>query len=290
MDSAIRIFKRPRLKSPSLIVGWEDTGLVGERAVDYLIDELGAKEFGEIEPHDFSLLPNSIVKGGILQEIEYPSNSFYYWKNKKSENDLIILSSRPPALHHYEFANLILDVAELCKVRRIYTVGGIYASIAHTAQPGVLAIINNPRLKDYVTRYGVELGLNYHGPTSMNGLLIGLAKYRNIEGISLWGQVPNYIGDIPNPRVCHAVLKVLTRMLDIDIDFNGIEIETLRASKRIDELVSYIRQQSPDLDRHIEKLEKGVHLEPSDEDRQGFFQDIEEYLRKQKDRRDSDLS
>ncbi len=70
MDPAVRIYKRPRLKNPSLIVGWEDIGLVGERAIDYLIDELGAKEFGEIEPHDFALLPNSIVKEGVLQEIE----------------------------------------------------------------------------------------------------------------------------------------------------------------------------------------------------------------------------
>ena len=83
MKSPVRIHKRPRLRNPYLIVGWEDAGLVGINAVDYLTDKLGAEEFAEIEPHDFSLLPYIRIKGGVLQEIEYPKNSFYYWKNKK---------------------------------------------------------------------------------------------------------------------------------------------------------------------------------------------------------------
>ncbi|MFC1873905.1 PAC2 family protein [Chloroflexota bacterium] len=288
MDSAIKIFKRPRLKSPSLIVGWEDAGFVGKRAIDYLVDELGAEEFGEIDAHDFALLPNSIIKKGVLQEIEYLATTFNYWKNKKSGDDLIIIGSSPPAIHHYKFANLILDVAELFRVRRIYAVGGLYASIAHTSQPEVFAIINHPGLKDYVTRQGIELGLSYRGPTSMNGLIIGLARQRNIEGICLWGRVPNYISDIPNPGVCRAVLETLSSLLKIDIDFSEMEVDIRRSGKRIEELVSYIRQQNPDLDQHIERLENGIHLEPMEEDSQVFFKDIEEFLRKQEGRRDSD--
>lgn len=288
MDSSIIIHKRPRLRNPHLIVGWADAGLVGIRAVDYLTDELGAEEFAEIEPHDFSLLPHSTIKGGVLQEIEYPGNSFCYWKNKNSSSDLIIWGGKPPALHHHEFANLILDVAELFDVRRIYTVGAIYANVSHTAKPRVFAVINNAKLRKYVTHYGVELGLDYHGPTSMNGLLIGIAKHREIEGINLWGRVPNYIGEVPNPRVCAAVLKVLTRMLGLDIDFSGIETEARQANKQIDELVSYIKQQNPDLARHIGKLEKGLNLEASEEDRQSFFEEIEEFLKKQNGQRESD--
>ncbi len=289
MESPVRIYKRPRLREPSLIVGWADAGLVGISAVDYLIDQLRAEEFGEIEPHNFSLLPHTIIKGGVLQEIEYPKNSFYYWKNRKFTGDLIILGSKPPALHHYELANLILDVAELFDVSRIYTVGGIYANIAHTEKPRIFAVINNPKLKKYMTHYDdVELGMNYHGPTSMNGLILGIAKHRNIEGISLWGRVPSYIGEIPNPRVCQAILRVLTRMLNIDIDFSEIEAEARHANKQIDELVSYLRQQSPDFDQHIGRLEKGMSVEASEEDRQRFFNEIEEFLRKQEGHRETD--
>ena len=289
MQPPVRIYKRPRLRNPYLVVGWADIGLVGINAVDYLANKLKAEEFGKIEPYDFALLPHISIKGGVLQEIEYPRNSFYYWKNKETTGDLIILGSSPPALHHYAFANLILDVAELFGVRRIYTVGGIYANIAHTERPRVFAIVNNARLKDYVTHYDVELaGIDYHGPTSMNGLILGIAKRRNIEGISLWGRVPSYIGEIPNPQVSEAVLRVLTRMLGTDIDFSGIEAKARHANKQIDELVSHVRQQNPDLDRHIGKLEKGMSVEASREDRQRFFEEIEEFLRKQQGGREND--
>lgn len=288
MELPVRIHKRPRLSNPSLVVGWTDIGLVGINAIDYLTNKLRAEEFGEIEPYDFSSLPHILIKGGVLQETEYPRNSFYYWKNKETTGDLIIFGSSPPALHHYEFINLILDVAELFDVRRIYTVGGIYANIAHTERPRVFAVINNPELKNYVMHYDVEWGIDYHGPTSINGLLLGIAKRRDIEGISLWGRVPSYIGEIPNPRVCEAVLQVLTSMLGIDIDFSEIEARARRATKQIDELVNYIRQQNPDLDRHIGKLEKGLNVETSREDRQRFFEEIEEFLRKQQGRREND--
>ena len=287
MENPVRINRRPRLTNPSLVVGLTDAGLVGINAIDYLTDKLEAKEFGQIEPHGFSLLPHVSIKEGVLQEIEYDRNSIYYWKNKKYTGDLIILGSTPPALRHYEFANLILDVAELFDARRIYTVGGIHANIAHTEKPRVFAVINNPRLREYVTHYDVELGLDYHGPTSMNGLILGIAKQRNIEGISLWGRVPSYIGEISNPEVCEAVLRVLTRMLAIDIDFSEIEARARRANKRIDELVSYIRQQNPDLDQHIGRLEKGMSVEPSREDRQRFFEELEEFLRKQQGGREN---
>jgi len=289
VESPVRIHKRPRLRNPSLVIGWTDIGLVGITAVDYLADKLGAEEFGEIEPYDFSSLPHIMIKGGVLQETEYPKNSFYYWKNREATTDLIILGSSPPAVHHYEFVNLILDVAEAFDVSRIYTVGGIYANIAHTERPRVFAVINNAGLADYVTHYDAALaGIDYHGPTSINGLVLGIAKRRDIEGISLWGRVPSYIGEIPNPQVCEAVLRVLTRMLGVDIDFSDIEAKARRANKQIDELVSYIRRQNPELDRHIGKLEKGMDVEPSREDRQRFFKEIEDFLRKQQGRREND--
>ncbi len=288
MKSPVKIYKRPRLRNPYLIAGWTDAGLVGISAIAYLIDKLGAKEFGEIEPHDFCLLPHSLIKGGVLQEIEYPRASFYYWKDKKSIADLIIFESEPPALKHYEFVNRIVDVAQLFGVERIYTVGGVYADIAHTEEPKVFAVINNPKLKGYLKKHDVELGQDYHGPTSMNGLMIGFAKHRNIDGISLWGRVPSYIGGIPNPRVCQAVLTVLTRMLGIDIDFSGIEAEAQHTDKQIEELVNYARQQNPDFNQYMGKLEKGMKVKAWEETNQIFFEEIEKFLKKQKGQRKDD--
>lgn len=281
MKSPLKIYERLRLRNPYLIVGWDDAGHVGTGVTDYLINKLGAEEFGEIEPQKFSLMPNVLVKGGVLEEIEYPGTSFYYWKNKNSTNDLIIFGSQSPQQDQHEFANLILDVAELFAVKRIYAVGSIPANIAHDEDPNLFAVVNSARAKRYLKPYDVALGLDYYGPTSMNGLILGLAKQRNIDGLSLWGWVPCYIAEIPNPRVCEAILRVLTRMLGVEVDFTEIESEVYYASKQIAEIVSYIREQNPDFDRHIAKPENRTGFGNSEEDRKRFFKEINDFLRNQ---------
>lgn len=281
MKSPLKLYERPRLRNPYLIIGWSDAGQVGTGVIDYLVNKLGAEEFGEIEPQKFSLSPNTLVKGGVLEEIEYPGTSFHYWKNKNSTSDLIIFGSQSPSQGQYEFVNLILDVAELFSVKRIYAVGGVPANIAHDENPNLFAVVNSARVKRYLKPYDVDIGMDYYGPTSMNGLILGLAKQRNIEAISLLGWIPCYITEIPNPRVCEAILRILTRMLSIDIDFSEIESEVLYADKQINEIVSYIREQNPDFFRHIGSLEKGIRFETTEEDRKKFFREIEEFLRNQ---------
>ncbi len=281
MASPLRIRKRPRLIKPVLIVGWTDAGHAGINTVEYLINQLGATEFAEIEPHNFSLLPHVNIKGGILQDIEYQQNEFYYWKNLKSTGDLLLFGSRPPVINHYELVNLIIDLADAFAVNRIYTVGGMQANTAHTADPKLFGIVNNPTLKSLMTKHDIESGTNYHGPTSINGMLSGTAKLRGIECVNLWARVPSYISEIPNPRICIAILDVLTSMLDIDIDCTEIENEALHADKQIERLVSYLRQQNPEIDHHIKSLEKNTIPEANKEDRLRFFEEIDDFLRDQ---------
>ena len=105
--------------------------------MEYLVEKLGADELGKLDPQGFSALPYVSIRDGVIKEIEYPDSSFYYWENKNYGNDLILWSSKLPVANHYQVVNAILDVAELFGVTRIYTVGGLYANIAHTEKPGM---------------------------------------------------------------------------------------------------------------------------------------------------------
>lgn len=281
MKSPLRIYERPRLRNPLMVVGWDDAGHVGTGVTDYLISKLGAEEFAEIEPHKFSLVPNTLVKGGILEEIEYPNTAFHYYKNKNSASDLIIFGSQSPPQNQHEFASLIVDLAELFSVKRIYCSGGIPANIPHDEEPGLFAVANSTRVKRYLKPFGVEMGLDYYGPSSMNGLIMGLAKQRNIDALSIFGWVPCYIAEITNPKVCEAVLHVFARMLNVELDFTEIEADVNYSVKQIDEVVAFIREQNPDFDRQLGKMEIGSLFQPPEEDRKRFFKDIQDFLRKQ---------
>ena len=277
---AVKIWHEPELRNPFLVVGWPDVGYVGIKAVTYLKEKLGARELGEIELNEFSLMPRSVITDGFLEGLEFPQSEFSYWINESSEQDIMICRSDQPAIRHYEFVNLILDVAQKFGVNRIYTVGGLYARVHHAAISPVLAVINTEKLREFVKSRGVEPGFDYHGPTSMNGLLIGVAKGRGLEGISLWGQVPHYLGEMPNPMIAQAVLKALTRMLEVDIDFNEIEAEAKYAEEKVEEMIAYLRGQHPEFNRYLERLEQGMAPEFTEEESRRLFKEIEEFLKR----------
>ena len=56
----------------------------------------------------------------------------------------------------------------------------------------------------------------------LNGLLLGVARQRGMEGVCLLGEMPIYATRIANPKASQAVLEVLTRMLGIVIDLEDL--------------------------------------------------------------------
>jgi proteasome assembly chaperone (PAC2) family protein len=69
----------------------------------------------------------------------------------------------------------------------------------------------------------------------LNGLLLGVAKEREMNGVCLLGEVPQYASRMPNPMAALAVLKVLAKILDIEIDLadlNRIAEETREKMKQ----------------------------------------------------------
>ena len=136
-----RLYKRPKLESPDLVAGWPGIGNVGVIAVDALRGQMQAEEFGEIEPWDFFYPRKVIIKGGVLADLVFPSNKFYYKRLEKKDLIIFIGEEQPGEAGRlyaegkkaYEMANLVLNVAERFGCRRVYTSG---AAVALTRQKG----------------------------------------------------------------------------------------------------------------------------------------------------------
>ncbi|GAF87960.1 unnamed protein product, partial [marine sediment metagenome] len=70
----------------------------------------------------------------------------------------------------------------------------------------------------------------------LNGLLLGVTKERDIEGVCLLGEVPAYATRIQNPMAALAVLKVLATMLDLKVDMDELTqlaVETKERMKQV---------------------------------------------------------
>ena len=233
MNESVRLHVRPRLKTPNMLAAWPGVGNVAMIVAAYLQRKLNFKELGEIEPSSFFDPVGVMVRDNVVEEPKFPQSKFYYWKNRGEGSDLIIFNGEDqPAAKGYELANCVLDVAERFKVSRIFTCAAAMTRIHHSETPGVLGVATNPSAAAIFKKYDLINAGNLQ-IAGLNGLLLGVAKEREIEGICLLGEVPVYATRIQNPMAALAVLEVLTTMLGVEIDLDELAQLAVEAKQRM---------------------------------------------------------
>jgi len=237
------------LKNPVLIEGLPGLGMVGKIAARYLIRQLKAKKFAELySPH----FPYYVVvnKRGSVRLLR---GEFYFWKNEAGENDLILLTGDHQAQTiegQYEVSDLILDFAEENGVKTIFTMGGYRMAAKET--PEVMAVSTSSELLSKASQAGAMVSPAGNPIVGTAGLLLGLAKFRNIEALCLLGETRGYL---PDPRAAKSVLDVLQKTLGIKLDLSGLDKE-IEKSKEIAEKMQKIEEQREKYARKMRKEEE----------------------------------
>ena len=233
MSGLIKITARPRLRNPHLLAAWPGVGNVALIIAGYLRTKLQFKQLGFLEASKFFDPIGVQVKDNVIEAPTFPRNELLYWKNPSEDKDLILFigEDQPPA-KNYELANTIIDIAERFSVERIYTCAAAMTRIHHTEQPKVWGVGTS----HLVTRDLVPFHLEYSRSlqiAGLNGLLLGVAKERDRDGVCLLGEVPQYASRLPNPMAALAVLKVLSAMLRIKIDLAELARMAVEAQEHI---------------------------------------------------------
>ena len=230
MSGLFKLRARPKLKSPNMLAAWPGVGNVSMLVATYLERKLDFKELGEVEASHFFDPIGVVVKDNVVEAPQFPQSTFYYWKNKGEGSDIILfIGEDQPAAKGYELANCVLDVGLRFQVKRIYTCAAALTRMHHTEQPKVWGVASNQKLTDKLKEYDLVQRGNLQ-IAGLNGLLLGVAKERGVEGICLLGEVPVYATRIQNPMAALAILQVLTKMLGIEID--TFELEQLASETK----------------------------------------------------------
>jgi len=234
----IHFKEKPSLRNPTLIAAWPGMGMLARMSADYLIQQLDAKQFAEIRSPS-----NDIYFKDGMGELSQYRHRFYYSNGKQS--DLIVCSGeiQPQSLSELqELANQVLDVAEEFGAKRVYTFAAV--PNPHDVKPRVFGVVNKPELVEFLRENGVQLVSGDGRITGLNGLLIGIAQQRKIEGICLLCEI-RYL-DIPQPRSAQTVLNTLTKILGIEIDLSELE----RQAEEMEQKIEKIREhRTPQEDR-----------------------------------------
>ena len=238
MSSPYKIYARPKLKSPCLIAAWPGIGNVSMLVANYLEKKLDFKRLGEIEASQFFDPIGIAVRNNVVEAPQFPQSKFSYWKNEFGGNDIILFTGDDqPNSKSYELAHCVLDIGQRFQVERIYTFAAAITRIHHSEQPGVWGVATVPQLTDELRKFDLVQRGNLQ-ISGLNGLLLGVAKERNVEGMCLLAEVPGYATRVQNPMAAMAIFSVLPDILGIEIDTLELEQQSNETRERMKQMAA----------------------------------------------------
>jgi len=297
----VRLRIEPQLENPVLIASWPGIGNIGLIAVNTLVGMVRAEEFGEIEPWDFFYPTKVSIKNGVLEDLEFPTNKFYFKKTEKRDLAFFVGEEQPTSggsayaegTPAYQMANLVLDVAVRFGCRRIYTSGAAVAPIHHTMRPRVWAVPNAEGLINELRTYentvlmsDIEGRSGQGNITGLNGLLLGVARQRGLDAICFMGEIPLYLQGfpIPYPKASKSVLEVLTAALELNLPMDRITAIVERSEREIERLYEMV---PPEIKEQLDKLKHVAYSGPAqerpitEEDKKKILEDIDRFFKRE---------
>lgn len=235
MTTKIIELQKAKLKSPVLIVGLPGVGNVGRMAAGYLIEEVKAKKFAELNSSHF--MPFVLLQKGSA--VHVINNEFYFWRAEKAgQRDMVILIGDSQSIDpegHYEIADIILQYVKGLGVSEIVTLAGL--GVGHKKEsPKVVGIVNDPAIAKRYKGSDIDFNGGDRVGTIVGaaGLLIGLGRQHGIDGMCVLGETSG-VPLIPDPKAAEAVLRVLARVLNVKLD-------TSRIQKKVKEMEAFIKR------------------------------------------------
>jgi proteasome assembly chaperone (PAC2) family protein len=296
----IRYIKEPELQDPVMIASWPGIGNVGLIAVDSLRRSLRAEQFAYIEPADFFYPSKVIIRNGELVELQFPASDFYFKRTDKCDLIIFVGEEQPTeggriyaeGSKAYIMANLVMDLAQKYKCRRIYTSGAAVAPIHHTGKSRVWAVPNTPTMLDELKKHDntvlmseIEGRGGQGNITGLNGLLLGVARRRGFDAACVMGEIPVYLQGFPfpYPKGSKAVLDVLLAALGIWADLDNLVNFAQQNERELSSLYERLPQEIKD---QLDRLKQAVQALPegsepiTEEDKKKILEDLDKYFQR----------
>jgi proteasome assembly chaperone (PAC2) family protein len=271
-ERPVRLSSSPGLKEATMIVAWtEDGGSLGVRTVDYLIQSLGCREFGEILPEGFFPMGGVNVVDDVAR---FPECRFYVCES----SNLVIFKSSIPRTGWHRFLTSLLDVAQQdCGVNEIYTLGAMISSAAHTVPRLLITIVNDKEIKASLEPYNVMADNDYETPPgqkpTLSSYLAWLAGQRGIPAVNLWVPVPYYLVPIDDPRSVKRLVYFFNSKFGLGVDFTALDAVIAEQNDRLARLF----EKSPEIKNMVRRLEVGDGLDGEESEK--LAREIAEALR-----------
>ena len=290
VSESLIIHEMPPARLPTMIVafaGWPDAAEAATRAVQYMVRELGATKFAEIDPEEFfdftEVRPETTLNSRDERTIRWPANDFYYFAPACESRGLLLFDGTEPNLRWRGFSRLVTGMAERCGVEMVVSLGALLDAVPHTREPKVTGRANSSELTHKAEWLGIR-NSGYQGPTGIHTPFMESCERNGLPYASIWGHSPHYVNTSPNPAVSHALLSKLQSLVDFDADLEELRVageafesEVTRAIAGDADIAAYVERLEQ---RHDEAAEPAGDI-PSPDD---MVAELEQFLRSQSDK------
>jgi len=242
MNSEIKLLKPFTPSKLTLVCGLPGIAYIGKLSVDYLIQQLKAELVGEVYSVHFP--PYVIIKeDGTVELLRNELNLFH----GEDGQDILFLSGNAQSFSpegQYEITEKILDLAVEKGVSRVYSVAALVTD-REFETPSVFCAATSPALLEELKARGAQ-PLNHGMIGGENGLILGLARKRSIEGACFMVETHGYqtpTGEyIIDPRAAKVALNMLTQVLNVKVDMEPLEKQAIQMDEAVAKMAEIERK------------------------------------------------
>jgi uncharacterized protein len=219
----IQFQHKPQLRQPNMIAAWPGMGYLAKISADYLRRRLRATLFAEIKYYHNVLLYNSgKVDLAPIRHKLYAS---------VDHNLVICVGDAQPSIpeESIRLAEKITEIALQLGVKRIYTMAAYPNDVYET--PLVYGIYTDESMRPELEATGIKILESEGVVNGLNGVLIGVAKMKGIDGVCLMGDIT--YANVPQHLSSKAVVEKLAALLGIEIDTEQLLIRAERIDASI---------------------------------------------------------
>lgn len=223
----IEVTEKPNLNDPVLIEGLPGIGFVANITALHLIDKLNAKRFARIVSASFQDFAVTTENGGASS----PVNELYYYKRKDGGRDLIIWYGNTQALTtsgQYELVSEVLNLVQAFGCRFVISIGGFKKDEIKNI-PGIYTAATDLKTMKEALDLGTKVMVGHI--FGIAGILIGMAKLRNLKGFSILVETS---GMYPDAKATCYALTTMGKYLNLNIDLSKIELTAEKTKKALE--------------------------------------------------------
>jgi proteasome assembly chaperone (PAC2) family protein len=217
----LKVHTIPKLNKPVMIAALPDMGNVAGIGMDFLVKKLKVKLFAEI----YAFWPPAVSYERGTIKYEQSSYKFHY----SQKENLILFSgefnpSDPRRL--YELCYEVVNMAKKLKVSTLYSIG------AALRQPSpidhkVFAASTTKKHLEMLKKEKLELLQSKGQITGFNGLVLGIAKEKQLDSICILAEIDN--PNVIQPKSAKLILEKLFQVLQLKpFDLKELEEEEKR--------------------------------------------------------------